>query len=608
MVITVKKGQNLVEAIESVNMLKEPVVMKIEKGNYEIDRTVVIKRDDISIEGEAGTNIYGSRKIYFDAGSEKIVKINLKEHGITDTGRFGEGPFEDFWKVHDIPKPHMTEYGPGAELFFEGKIMPIARYPETGFMRIKKSLGETPTYCDEKRNGTKEGVFLADDEAVKEWDDYRNILLLGYWMYDWATQRHTIKSIDPDSGAIEVNKPYHASGYRDGACYMNAGGAQFFAINVRKAIKKPGQWCIDRENGVLYIYPYEGQNYVNISCAEDAFYSKGHKNVKISGINICECRKSGICFEDCSNVSVKNVTVQNVGGWGILGENCLNASVEYCEVSLTGGGGIGVNGGDRNTLLPSQNVIRGCTVHDIARWHRTYMAALDISGVGCVLTENYVYDVPHFGIVFAGNNHIIEKNEINNACYESNDAGAIYSGRNWTFRGNVIRYNYLHDLKGHENRGCFGLYFDDAMSCAEVYGNIFANIPYVALILGGGRDFDIHDNTFCNCNTAIMYDKRAATWPEMKDNDGGRLAERLAEIDYRSEIWKNAYPELYVIEENDKLMPLGNKFRNNTVIGGNGFALQSEDLAHITVIEGNVFMPFGYTADRVLPDWVYINE
>ena len=37
---------------------------------------------------------------------------------------------------------------------------------------------------------------------------------------------------------------------------------------------------------------------------------------------------------------------------------------------------------------------------------------IDISGVGIVVSENKVYDVPSMGILYSGNNHLIEKNEI----------------------------------------------------------------------------------------------------------------------------------------------------------------------------------------------------
>lgn len=609
MEVTVSNAIELTEAISKINNSNENSTLFIKSGEYEITRDFEIKRSNLKIIGEKGTVIKGSKKIDIKNAEKdgELVKINLSEYGIDDLGEFGLGPYEDFWHVHDIPKPHMCNYGPGLELFYQNKVMPISRYPKTGFMNIEKSLGKTPIYFRKIQNGTKEGIFKGNDSSINSWKSYKEWLLIGYWNADWATQRHTVKSFN--DGIIEVNEPYHCMGYRDGECFTTKEGANFYILNALEAVTEPGEWFIDRTNKLLYLYPFEGQEYIEISCANNIISGRNVENIHIEGINFSQCRKTAVYFEDSKNITVSECVANNLGAWGILGENCTGMKIEKCEAFLTGGGGIGVNGGDRNTLTSSDNIIKKCVVHDIARWHKTYMAALDISGVGCTVIENYIYDVPHFGIVFAGNNHIIEKNEIKNACYESNDAGAIYSGRDYTFRGNIIRYNYLHDLTGYENHGCIGLYFDDAMSSAEVYGNIFANIPYIGILLGGGRDFKIHNNSFFNCKMSIMYDRRASTWESYKTN-GGRLGERLKEVDYKSEVWRNAYPELYNIKENNMLMPIGNVITDNLVIGGDGFALQFKDIEDITEMHGNSFANINFEEehDKYHSDWYYITE
>lgn len=609
MEITVSNTHELSNALVKINTTNEDASLFIKSGEYEILKGIEIQRNNLKIIGEKDVFLKGSKKIYIkDAPkSGKLAVIDLEKEGITDTGEFGLGPYKDFWAVYDIPKPHMCDFGPGLELFYQNKLMPISRYPKTGFMNIEKSLGKTPIYFRNNQNGTKEGIFTCNDPTVNSWKSYKQWLLVGYWNADWATQRHTVKSFN--DGVIEVNEPYHHMGYRDGECFTTNEGANFYILNALEAVTEPGEWFIDRSNKKLYVYPYEGQEYIEVSCADNIICGNNVENIHIKGISFSQCRKTAVYFENSKNISVLDCITKNLGAWGILGENCNDMLIENCEAFFTGGGGMGVNGGDRNTLTPSNNIIKNCKIHDIARWHKTYMAALDISGVGCTLSENYIYNVPHFGIVFAGNNHIIEKNEIDNACYESNDAGAIYSGRDYTFRGNIIRYNYIHNLKGYENHGCVGLYFDDAMSSAEVYGNIFANIPYIGLLLGGGRDFNIHNNTFFNCKMAIMYDKRASTWKSYQ-NDGGKLGQHLKEVDYRSDIWKNAYPELYSIRENDMLMPMGNTITDNLIIGGDGFALQSSDIEALTELHGNSFVMLNLEEphDIYHDTWYYITK
>lgn len=619
MEIFVKQGECLKEILENVRECKETVVLRIAEGSYEIPESLVIDRDDITICGE-NEKVYlrGSKELSLEHAKQEgtLCVVDLKENGIMELGSFGEGPYVDFWKEYDIPKPHMNDCGPGLELFNEDRLMPISRYPKEGFLRIKEALGATGIYRNaalkEGRRGSEEGVFRSNDESIKKWKNVENILLVGYWNSDWATQRHSVKSIDHETGVIEVNPPYHCQGYRDVADYNGEVGGKFYALNVKEAISEPGEWCVDRKNGLLYVYPYEGQKSIRVSCAGNLFYAKGHKNITIEKLHLSECRKTAVYVEACENVKVCALDVKNTGAWGILGESCLKMCVEDCRVSETGGGGIGVNGGCRQKLEPADNIVTKCTVHDIARWHRTYMAAIDIFGVGCTVSENLIYDVPHFGIVFAGNNHLIEKNEINNACTESNDAGAIYSGRDWTFRGNVIRYNYLHDLPGFAGKGCVGLYFDDAMSSAEVYGNIFANMPYVGILLGGGRDFEIHHNIFYNCRLAIHYDKRAHVWESYKQPGHGRIGQHLREIDYRCELWKNAYPKLYTIEEGTITLPEGNSICDNQIIGGEGFRLQGEDIKYITVMERNTFRVDAATklqkAAEEMDEWYFVTE
>ena len=371
----------------------------------------------------------------------------------------------------------------------------------------------------------------------------------------------------------------------------------------------PGKWCINRKEGKLYVYLYPGQTYVEVSLADDCFDIVNSENIKICDLDIMQCRKSGIYAENSRNIVVDNCNVRYTGAWGILGESCTCMKISKCHVELTGGGGIGVNGGDRTNLIPSENLVFGCSITEIARWHKTYMAGIDLRGVGATASENRIYNVPHFGILYGGNDHIIEKNDIGNACYESNDAGAIYSGRDYTYRGQIIRNNYIHDMYGFEGRGCIGLYFDDAVSNAEVYGNIFANIPYIGLLLGGGRDFNIHNNTFFNCKMAIMYDKRAARWKQYASGESS-MTRLLDKSSYRSDIWKERYPELYSIRENDMLMPMGNKICNNTVIGGDGFCLEDESIEEITVMEGNTFANAVDPGEHEINhyNWYYINK
>ena len=109
--------------------------------------------------------------------------------------------------------------------------------------------------------------------------------------------------------------------------------------------------------------------------------------------------------------------------------------VAGCDIYETGDGGIALTGGDRKTLTPGGLLADNNHIHHYSRWNRIYQPAIALNGVGNRATHNLIHDAPHMAIVFGGNDTRIEFNEIHSVCYESNDAGAIYAGRNWTMRG-----------------------------------------------------------------------------------------------------------------------------------------------------------------------------
>ena len=103
-------------------------------------------------------------------------------------------------------------------------------------------------------------------------------------------------------------------------------------------------------------------------------------------------------------------------------------------------------GGDRKKLEAGRNFALNNNIHHFSRWVRTYRPAVYLYGVGHRVAHNRVHDAPHNAVLFWGNDHVLEFNEVYRVCTETGDAGAFYIGRDWTQRGNVIRYNYFHDL------------------------------------------------------------------------------------------------------------------------------------------------------------------
>jgi hypothetical protein len=159
---------------------------------------------------------------------------------------------------------------------------------------------------------------------------------------------------------------------------------------------------------------------------------------------------------------------------------------------------------------------------------------------------------------------VIEWNEIHHVCTESNDAGAMYAGRNWTMRGTVIRYNYLHHIDGFEGRGCVGVYLDDQFSGTEVTSNVFYRVTRAAMI-GGGRDCSIVNNIFVDCVPATHVDSRGLGWAA-----GGfeGMKRSLQEMPVSEPPWSARYPQLPRILDDEPMAPKGNLIARNICVGG----------------------------------------
>ena len=195
-----------------------------------------------------------------------------------------------------------------------------------------------------------------------------------------------------------------------------------------------------------------------------------------------------------------------------------------------------------------------------------YHAGISCSGVGNRVAHNLIHDAPHEAIGYSGNDHVIEFNEIHSVCYESNDAGAVYSGRNWSNRGTVVRHNYMHHVNGFRGKGCVGVYFDDILSGQTIRGNVFYKVTRAAFI-GGGRDNTVENNIFVDCKPALHIDARGMG---KTFNYGATTIQpqRLKEMPYQKSPWKEHYPELVGMLEDEPEKPKNNRIVRKRVRGG----------------------------------------
>ena len=484
--------------------------------------------------------------------AEKVVCLPLYDRGITA---------EDVGKLGAIGSYHTAArydgdwiQDPYCELFYNDRRMNLARWPDEGFARtvtvVSEGYGlESVDSNHEKRDDWYEtrnpesDVYQISKEMaarVDSWATFEDVWMFGYWSYDWADASTPIGSFDAEKCLLS---PKFVALF--GALQSNA---PFYFFNVLEELDAPGEWYLDRESGMLYLYPPEDFENAEITLSlsrETLIRTVGADYLTFDGFTVEGTRGNGIEAEG-DHVTVSNCVIKNVGCDALLMNGSFNRASGN-EITRTGRGGITLDGGDRETLTAGENVAENNLIHDWSEVYLTYCPAVTLAGVGNICRHNEICNSPHEAIAFSGNDHIIEYNEIHDVCLQSSDAGAIYSGRHWDWYGTKINYNYIYDI----GSGSFipnGIYLDDALSGITVVGNVIVNAKGNGMLIGGGRDLDIENNLIVACGSSITYDVRAIEGAKSETywfaHDLDSMWKSLNDSPWKTKTWQKAYPAM----------------------------------------------------------------
>lgn len=535
-----------------------PATVFLRGGSYTLTRTFELSQADSGSEtAPVVYRPYRDEKVHLLGGSEvtgfsavkdpavlarlasaargKVVQVDLWALGIRD---FGEMKPRGFGKAN-IPS--------GLEFFLDAKPMPLARWPNNDWTKIASA------------SGGEGGVrFGYQGDRPRRWGQAEDLWLHGYWAWDWADTYVKVTNIDTETRELVVREP-HDFGYK--------AGARYYALNLLEELDEPGEWYLDRRKGLLYFWPpapvAPGSAYVSIIPTIISAYNAD--NVTIQGMTIEYCRANAVVLHGGSNTRIVGCTIRNAGNAGVRIDGGTKNGVEGSEIYQCGEGGIVLSGGDRQTLAAGGNFAVNNRIHDFSRWVRTYTPGIDLYGVGNRVAHNLIYDAPHTAILLHGNEHLVEYNEIHHVCLETSDAGAFYMGRDYSERGNIIRYNYFHDLNLGDVQA---IYLDDFASGTTVFGNVVYKAGR-ALQVGGGRDNRVENNIFIDCREAAFLDARGTSWyKKYFDGTDTTLTARLAAVRYREPPYSVRYPELPRLYEKDPARPEGNIFKHNISVGG----------------------------------------
>ncbi|NMB77064.1 MAG: right-handed parallel beta-helix repeat-containing protein [Myxococcales bacterium] len=456
-----------------------------------------------------------------------------------------------------------------------------------GFVSIARAIDDT-------------SFGYAGDRPAR-WTAEPEVWLHGYWMYMWADLHVRADAIDTTNRMIRlVQKPG----------YGIAEGQPYYAENLLSEITRPGEWYLDRAAGRLYLWPpapLAGIELLASTLDGPLIRVQNAAHLRLQDLTLEATRRELVTVSGGHHVEILRCELRNAGNHCAVVSGTDNG-VSRSLVHHCGDSGVLLSGGTRSSLVPGRNYVTNSELHHFSRWSWTYRPAVNISGCGHIVAHNLMRDAPHSAVLYTGNEHAIEYNEIRTVCQYSSDAGAVYTGRDWGYRGNRLRFNFIHDIESHfEGYGVHGVYLDDCVSGIEVFGNVLYRVSGWGIMHGGGRDDIMHNNLIVRCGGGISTDNRGLVWITDTPGDSWNLRERLHAdgIRYQEDPWASAYPSLARIPDDWAQIsdsaahwrePEGNVFSRNLGWQNGRFAAESDWAG-----AGGVFVHFSEMQDNV-PD------
>jgi len=469
----------------------------------------------------------------------------------------------------DVPELPDTFYGfrwPNpvlAELFCEGARMQLARWPNTGFAQFGEIVEPGEEYAD--ANGPwRLPRFRFDNDRIARWHADTGYWMSGYWSQGYLSSCVRGGKVDLEQREIEMAYPINWG-------LSDRGGHRFFVFNLLEELDSPGEWFLDRKTNLLYFWPPSAgaEAHTVVSVLSEPLITMNSANyLTFRGIGFQEGRQNAVDMRDCSHNRLIACTIRNVGGEGVVITGGVDDGVQGCDIHDTGWGGIQLHGGDRLTLTPCNHFADNNHIYNTGISRRTHAGPIRLEGVGLRASHNLIHHEPHQAVWFNGNDIMMEYNEIYYVLTETTEGGVFYSGYDWTYRGNVIRYNYIHHIND-SIPGCGSeakvVHLDDCVAGTSFLGNL-CYLCGDGVAMCGGPDNIADNNIFINCKTGVAIEGRGLEWWDwVKHPDGtvsavdkrngrqdesNQLLQNLERMPYTQPPWTK-YPHLADILERE---------------------------------------------------------
>ncbi len=506
---TLARARDAVRALKAEQGLRAPVRVLLADGTYFLDGTFALTPAD---SGTAACPI-----TYAAAPGAKPVLSGGRR--ITGWRKEADG----LWAA-DVPDAKSGQWT-FRQLFVNGHRRTLARHPNKGYFRIQGRAAALVDPATGKEKDSSKIAFRFNPGDIKPWPDLTDINAVVF--RNWETAMLRLESVDPKLNTVKFTGPMK---------WAFKPRSRYYIENAPDALDAPGEWRLDKRQGVLHYRPMPGEDMATAEViAPRLKYLVRIQGEAEAGLLVSHVRFEGLSFQHAAYrlepqghsdwqaavtveaaiqadgaqaIEVTRCEVKHVGGYGIwFRQGCSLVRIEQCEVADCGAGGVrfGEPGRREGPLATHHNVLTNSFIHDIGHLHYGAIGVWVGQASDNEITHNEICDTNYTGVSVGWSwgfrpttchRNKIEFNHIHHiARGVLFDLGAIYTLGIST--GTTIRNNLIHHSWGwEEGYGAGGIYPDEGSSGILIENNVVYETESGGLTVHYGRDLVVRNNIF----------------------------------------------------------------------------------------------------------------
>ncbi len=517
---------------------EEAPLKTLEGAKEKLKATDIPDSSSVTVWFKAGTYTFDSA-VKFDGNDfSGVTYRNIPGEEVIFTGSYDITEWENgtINGIACLTAKVDTENGYFRSLFKGEKRLSNSIWPKEGVFTVKNSKLSDALFPDSDYFKLH-AAFYANKGEIMDFANVKDVNVR--IMHKWCDDILPLLSADTSDGRVVLRKA---------AAMSIDDGDNYIYENVKEALSLPGEWYLDKAEGILYYIPQDGEtsdNLVLSAPVTQAFIDiNGVSDISFQGIKFINTDwdfvtgtlniwpvdttnplystldylpthpqaayevPSAITIENATDINFSDCVFRGISNTAVMFKgNVSDCAVDACYFDEIGGNAVFINAPFAIPAVTKGINITNCEINEYGRIYNHSIGVLLCHASDCVIADNEIHD-GWYTAVSVGWIWGYTENPTNNIQVKDNliynigngwlsDMGGIYTlgiQPDTVLSGNVI-YN-VGCYGGDNGYGGWGIYLDEGSSEILVENNLVYDCSSQCFHQHYGKDNMIRNNIF----------------------------------------------------------------------------------------------------------------